>query len=191
MGRWGDGRGEFARVATRGIASALLLASFGATSGCQVAGLLGVVFGGIATGRPYEPGEIATRLGPAAMRTLGCLDVGVAIATQPLLEVYVGNRCNHPERFDLSKVTIQATDEGSKRRFVSLVDPRAEIHLLHVSARERGHERVLLTDLDAADRLCFDLGDTAPEAPHADSAPLCLDRQPEGWTARQERDDQN
>jgi len=130
---------------------------------------MGVVFlGGRADG-PYRAGTLAEELGPERTRTLGCLDLALAMDAD-LLDVHVGNRCGHPEVFDLSKVAIDADPS----RDVSLDDPRSEIVPLHVGGAERGHERVRLVGAWGASRLCFRLEGVAPDAPDAHPSPICI-----------------
>jgi hypothetical protein len=160
------------------------------TTGCHVA-LLGLIGGAKDADGPYEAGTIAAELGPAAVRTLACLDVGLALTdmrsdtrSDTLLEMHVGNRCIHAEPFDLAQLVMRGKDASGNERVVSLVDPRHEIVHLHVGALERGHERIRLSALDHLEQLCFELGSIAPDAPEARPLPLCLDRGLDGWHAR-------
>jgi len=151
--------------------------------GCHM-GLAGLVMGASDAQPAYQSGAIAAELGSGAVRTLGCLDVGLAIPEQrALLEMHVGNRCVHGEPFDLGRVVIRATDEEGGARAVSFVDPRQEIVRLHVGAMERGHERIRLDGLLDVARICFDLAAAAPDAPDARPPPICLDRSLDGWRA--------
>ena len=155
-----------------------------ASMGCHM-GLLGLVMGARYSKGPYEAGAIATELGPGAVRTLACLDVGLAITPeQSLLEMHVGNRCVHAEPFDLEQLVIHATDGSGNDRMVSLVDPRHEIVRLHIGARERGHERIRLSNLYEVDHLCIEVAGVAPDAPEARPSPVCLDRHADGWGPR-------
>ena len=154
------------------------------SSGCHL-GLAGLVLGASDAQAPYQSGAIAAELGSAAVRTLACLDVGLAIHEQrSLLELDVGNRCVHGEPFDMGRVVIHATDAEGAERTVSFVDPRHEIVRLHVGAMERGHERIRLEGLYDVARICFDLTAVATDAPDARPPPICLGRNLEGWHAR-------
>ena len=159
-----------------------VLAAF-SSSGCHM-GLAGVIIGARDAKPPYASGAIASDLGPGAVRTLACLDVGLAIsAPRPLLEMHVGNRCVHAERFDLGRLVIHATGEDGAERPVALVDPRQEIVPMHVGPLERGHERIALSGLDDVTRICFDITAVATDAPHARPPAICLDRGAGGWQA--------
>jgi hypothetical protein len=154
--------------------------------GCHV-GLAGVLVGGSFAKGPYEAGSIAATVGPASVRTLACLDVGLAITRigpDSLLEMYVGNRCVHAEPFDLQRLVIRAKDASGWARWVSLRDPRHEIGRAHVGALERGHERIRLDSLDDVAEICFELDAVAPDAPNARPLPLCFERTPAAWRAR-------
>ena len=153
------------------------------SSGCHM-GLAGLIIGASEAKPPYASGALATDLGPGAVRTLACLDVGLAISEpRPLLEMHVANRCVHAERFDLGRLAIHATGEDGAEVSVRLVDPRQEIARMHVGALERGHERIPLRGLDDATRICFDVTAVAADAPDARPLPICLDRQAGGWHA--------
>lgn len=160
-------------------------AALGST-GCHV-GLAGLVVGASGANGPYQAGAIAADLGPAAVRTLACLDVGLAIrgdGSDALLEMYVGNRCVHAEPFDLERLVIRGKDAAGVERPVYLVDPRNEIVRAHVGALERGHERIHLRSLDQLDQLCFELAAVAPDAPEARPLPLCLEWHVGAWRPR-------
>lgn len=153
------------------------------SSGCHM-GLAGVIMGASDAKPPYEAGAITADLGAGAVRTLACLDVGLAISEpRSLLEMHVGNRCVRAERFDLGQMAIRATAADGERRSVSLVDPRQEIVRKHVAAMERGHERIPLSGLGDVTRVCFDVAAVATDAPDARPAPICLDRRADGWHA--------
>ncbi len=174
--------GRFAvlgRVALGALATLVAASS----SGCHM-GLAGVIIGASEAKPTYAPGEIATDLGPGAVRTLACLDVGFAISTpRPLLEMHVGNHCVRAERFDLAQLAIHATGEDGAERSVHMVDPREEIKRVHVGAMERGHERIRLSGLDDVTRICFDVSAVATDAPDARPSPICLVRQGDRWQA--------
>lgn len=148
--------------------------------GCAL-GLLGVT-GGIAADKgPYVPGEIAEKLGPNAVRTLGCLDVGFAVSPRgegDLLDFHVGNRCKTPHELDLQKLAVHAPLPDGRRIPVTLVDPRNEIEAVHVGGAERGHERIQLqyAELTDAKRICFDASGIAVDAPETRPEPVCLER---------------
>jgi hypothetical protein len=164
------------------LVAALLSATMG---GCHM-GLAGLALGASYSPGPYQPGEVAQSVGPDSVRTLACLDVGFAIDEDggPLLDTHVGNRCVHPEPFDLGRLVIRGKDSSGSERVVRLVDPRQEIERLHVGALERARERVRLDGLTAdVIEVCFDVTEVAPDAPHARPLPMCLRRGLEGWQA--------
>jgi hypothetical protein len=146
--------------------------------GCHM-GLLGLVSGGAAARGPYLPETIAREIGPASMRTIGCLDVGLVPFQRDgreLVDLHVGNRCGHPEALDMRRVVIRGYSESGASLDVTLSDPRGEIDLLHVGGSEQARERIGLENGAAARRLCFHVDRIAPDAPSARPAPLCFDR---------------
>lgn len=153
------------------------------TAGCHI-GLLVVAAGGALDQGPYRPETIANELGPTSVRTVGCLDVGLAVYQRDaneLLDVHVGNRCGYPEALDVRRLRIHGVDAEGVRHDVTLYDPKNEIVRLHVGGAERGKERLKLVGARDLTRLCFDLEAVAPDAPAARPAPLCLERGA-GWT---------
>jgi hypothetical protein len=157
-----------------------------ASAGCHM-GLAGLVMGASGANGPYQAGAISADLGPAAVRTLACLDLGLAVSgygADALLEMHIGNRCVHAEPLDLERLVIRGKDAAGVERRVYLVDPRNEIVRAHVGALERGHERIRLRSLDQLAELCFEVDAVAPDAPDARPLPLCLDWHVDGWRAR-------
>lgn len=138
----------------------------------------------------YDP---RTPLGvqAAAIRSLGCLDVGVAVAPDPriprdelLLSLRVGNRCMRAEAFDASAMRIVAQTGAGERVRLDLVDPRQEIVLRHLDASVLAPENIAIGGDVPAKRLveiCFDLRAVAPDDPGAPPEPICLHRDEEGW----------
>ncbi len=148
----------------------------------------------------YRANGIASAgdVAPAAVRTLGCLDVGFALSDAsaaasasdwsgmtaaparplPILLVRVGNRCPRPAAFDLSKARVVAHGiDGSSRRLV-LIDPRAEIVPLHVDAYAQGREKVRLGDTITAapvSKICVHVDAIAPDAPGTSAPPVCFE----------------
>lgn len=128
------------------------------------------------TGSPgfYRAGTIGSELGGASVRTIGCLDVGLALVERPdasLLQLDVGNRCSHPEALDFAMIRIDGVRADGERRVVALQDPRHEIVPLHVGAGERGKELVRIDSGDLV-RLSFDVDAIAPDTPHAHPASM-------------------
>lgn len=155
-----------------------------ATSGCHM-GLLMVAAGAATDQGPYRPETIANELGPEAVRTLGCLDVGFALYERDgvdLLDVHIGNRCAHPEALDIRRLTFRGVDRAGATRSVTLYDPRSEIVRLQVGGAERGRERLKLEGANGLTRLCLDLEAIAPDAPEARPAALCFNER-NGWRA--------
>jgi hypothetical protein len=166
----------------------LLFAFFAsvATSGCHL-GFLGVVVGTGASG-PYQAETIAKELGPASVRTLGCLDVGFVPferGEHELVDLHVGNRCGHPEQLDLRRLAIRAYDSQSQEHDVALHDPRDEIASFHVGGSDRGYERIRLETPPGhvVVRLCFEVERIAPDAPESRAARMCFRRANARWSA--------
>lgn len=158
-----------------------------ALTGCHF-GLAMLVFNN--SKPPYRAEEIATELGPAAVRTMGCLDVGLEVfeggqaesTVGTMVDVHLGNRCGYPEELDLRRIEILATTSQNKVGRARLDDPRAEVTSLHVGGSERGRERFrLVLSLADAERLCFDVEKIAPEAPEARPRPICFLRRENIW----------
>ncbi len=168
-------------VRTRGLFFAVILTG-ASGSGCHW-GLLGTAIGASGADGPYVPGRIAEELGSARVRTLGCLDVGIAPIGDRIgiVDVHVGNRCTHPERIDVAKMVV--TSEGEKP--IALFDPRREIVRLHVGGAERGLERIRFEGMYGTRRLCFDLGAIAPDAPEARPLSMCFRRDVGMWLAEE------
>ncbi|WP_394829487.1 hypothetical protein [Pendulispora albinea] len=134
----------------------------------------------IATASPYLQGRLAEELAPAAVRNLGCLDVGFAVTRRPeggLLDLHVGNHCKEPHPLDLTKLRIGTTQADGRAVSVVLHDPRHEIEKLDVGGCTRGHEQIRLDVGEGAElgpEVCLDVSAIAPDAPHAHPAPICL-----------------
>ena len=146
--------------------------------GCHV-GLLMAAAGTAIDQGPYRAETMTAELGASSMRTLGCLDVGLALHerdARDLLDVHIGNRCGHPEALDLRRLTIRGVDGDGQSRTITLYDPHGEILPFHVGGAERGRERLRVENARDLTRLCFDLENIAPDAPAARPLPLCFDR---------------
>jgi hypothetical protein len=151
--------------------------------GCHF-GLGGLLSEGSRAKGPYVADALGRELGAGAVRTLGCLDVGVLPferADRELVDVHFGNRCGHREAIDLGALSIRGTYEGDIEEEVLFADPRSEIEPVHIGGAERAFERIRLDRARLARRLCFDLGRIAPGAPAARPAPLCFDRTGNEW----------
>jgi len=106
-----------------------------------------------------------------AVRTLGCLDVGVAVKPAfhdddaALLVLRVGNRCLRPAAFDVRAASIVGVTVDGRTSPLELVDPRAELIPVHVDAGAQGIEKIRLRAREPGElrRLCIDLGHVAPE----------------------------
>lgn len=123
-----------------------------------------------------------------AIRSLGCLDVGLGVrpplhdADAALLVVRVGNRCLRPAAFDLRAATVVATTRDGRTTLVDLVDPRDEIVPLHVDTGANGMEKVRLKARESGElaTLCVDLTRVVP-SPVASGA--CFVQTGAGWRA--------
>ena len=154
-------------------------------------GLLGMLAASSKGPGLYVGGTIGQELGDAAVRTVGCLDVGLALVerdpAQDLLQLHVGTRCNHPEALDFARVRIEAEGLDGSAREVKLEDPRGEIVMLHVGPGERGKELVRLNGAAGVVRISFDVNAIAPDVPQAHPAPVRFARESATvpWTAVQ------
>jgi hypothetical protein len=154
------------------------------TSGCHI-GLFMVAAGAALDQGPYRAETLATELGGESVRTLGCLDVGLALYEREgdkLVDLHVGNRCSHPEALDMRRAVIRGVDEQGEQRTVTLYDPRNEVVRMHVGGSEKGRERLRLENVVGLAGLCFDLSGIAPDAPAARPSPVCFERK-NGWKA--------
>lgn len=130
-------------------------------------------------------------LDPRAVRTLGCLDVGAAVLAPAhdgdaaLLLLRVGNRCLHPERFDLRAARFYGvTGEGETRPLLP-VDPRGELVALQVDAATNGREKIRLRGPEPGvmRRVCVDFGRTVPSAGVVEAA-TCFEDTGLAWEVR-------
>lgn len=129
----------------------------------------------------YVPGTVPASVteGRRATRTIGCLDVGLVLAQK--LDVHVGNRCSHPEPFDLKAMAIVARDEEQRLVSATLHDPRGEVAPLSVDAATHGRERFQFHVDEQARSICFDLRNVNRDAPEARPEPICFTRQDARW----------
>lgn len=113
----------------------------------------------------YQPGSI-----PGS--TVGCLDVGVELESDPLAEgpvaaYTIGNRCDAAVVVDLG--AVRATAGG---RQVSHYDPRGEIRPKVLEARSVATENIEYA-AHPGDRLCLDLS-RIDSAARGAGAQVCL-----------------
>lgn len=78
---------------------------------------------------------------PGMRQTVGCLDIAVhaqrdVVTRNPLLEVNVGNRCDHGVDVDLGALRVRANTGAA----LAAVDPRREIRVLRMDGRLVGRE---------------------------------------------------
>lgn len=125
-----------------------------------------------------------------AIRSVGCLDVGLAVRPPvrdedaALLVLRVGNRCMRPVRFDLRAATLVGTVDGQLTA-ATLVDPRDEIHAVHVEPGAQGLEKIRVAAPGRLEGLCVDLSRTALAEPgHAPNAQACFTFGAAGWRPR-------
>ncbi len=138
----------------------------------------------------YDP-HVPIGVHAAAIRSVGCLDLGAAVAPDPriprdelLLSLRVGNRCTEPAAFDASAIRIVAQTVAGESVRLDFVDPRREIGPKHLDASVLAKESIALGGDVPADRLveiCFDLRAIVPDDPGPPPEPLCLRRSEEGW----------
>lgn len=100
---------------------------------------------------PYRAGSFQTGLTrfPEQRTSRGCLDIGLAAAYDseaegPVLDVYLGNRCDESVWVDLSALQVNAQLSTGERIFVGLYDPRAELQPALLGGRESVMERIEL-----------------------------------------------
>lgn len=122
--------------------------------------------------RAYDPVGRPWPTSPAAVRALGCLDVGVTPVRHGdrlALDVRVGNRCPWEQPFAIASIVIR----DSAGQPLHMQDPRGELVLVHVDPGTEGRALVAL-DRSAPVRVCVDVSNTAPAAPQAVVAPVCF-----------------
>jgi hypothetical protein len=141
----------------------------------------------------YDP-DPQTPLGLAAgqARTLGCVDLAVALGSDPrlppsslLLSLRGGNRCAHPEPLDVAAMSLVGRDARGARWLLFVSDPRGEIVPMHLDASTRFTENIELASNAPADALvsvCIQLAGVARDAPDARPEPICFRRTAEGWS---------
>jgi hypothetical protein len=130
----------------------------------------------------YVPGTVPASVndGRRAVRTIGCLDVGLVLVPDRL-DIHLGNRCSHPEPFDLKQMRITATDASGAVVSHELKDPRSEVQPLQVDASTRGRERFFFGVSGEATKVCFDLRGVNSNASEARPEPICFTRDDTRW----------
>jgi len=139
---------------------------------------------------PYVPGTLLAapqcanepEQASAAVRTVGCLDVRVALAcnrvvapNRPLVAFTFGNRCGAPVAVDFTRIRVTARDPYAGDEPMTVFDPRSEIHPGILGAHAGGRE-VLEFDRPEENRpftsLCLDLNSLAEGG--GAGPPVCL-----------------
>lgn len=81
---------------------------------------------------------------PGMRQTVACLDLAVhgqrdVVTRNPLLEVNIGNRCDHGVDVDLAALRVRGRTASAEVALVA-VDPRGEIRALRMDGRLFGRE---------------------------------------------------
>lgn len=129
----------------------------------------------------YTPGSFQSRHPfPGVRQTVGCLDIAVLglrdVSTRnPLLEVNLGNRCDHGVDVDLGALRAQGR---TATHVVALTafDPRQEIRVLRMDGRMAGRE--VIEYRSTAEVAASSLLEVCIDASGVDASA----REPERWT---------
>lgn len=126
-----------------------------------------------------ETSGLARTVPWAAVRRMGCLDLGVHLARHPevprafaVLQFELGNRCEAPVRVDLTAVRVQARYPGGATVWLPLHDPRAEVRPASLDVRMHVFQPLAYVpggpEGSAPEALCVALGRVAPDDPPED-----------------------
>ena len=130
----------------------------------------------LATGCSYRSGSLlqAPDTNTRAARQRGCVDVAVTLADDArvqkpsaLLLYAFGNRCEHPETFDLARVVVTGVNDDGTRLELAFNDPGNALHPELIEADASGKELIrydvpkidgkAVSDVKSFDRICVDL----------------------------------
>lgn len=101
---------------------------------------------------------------PGVRQTVGCLDIAVlgqrsVITRNPLLEVNLGNRCDHGIEVDLAAIQVRGRSSGQTEEVALVaIDPRREIRAKRLDGRMIGREVIEYRGRggEVFEALCFD-----------------------------------
>jgi hypothetical protein len=118
---------------------------------------------------PYTPGALSAH---DAVTSVGCLDVGLAAMRRaetsgPVVEISLGNRCEHHVDVDLGALQVVAGNNGGATAAARAYDPDHEIEARTIAARESGDEYIEylpVTPLAPIEWLDVDVAGVAPDA---------------------------
>jgi hypothetical protein len=124
-------------------------------------------------GCAYLPGSLATRPGIREAR-VGCLEIGIRSAHDPVIGFTVGNTCRYPVGVEFRNVVVRAWDELGIEYRPRPADPR---HELFTAAIDGNAEISLALDYPmavATPRFCVDVGRLNVDEPAAAPVDLCF-----------------
>ncbi len=127
-----------------------------------------------------------------SFQNLGCLEVAFGLrppahdTDAAVLITRFGNTCLHPTAFDLRGIAFSGVDREGHVLPLSIVDPRAEVHLLHVDAAARGIEKVRLRAAAPLEltAICLNVAGISPGSSHPPGPPFCFRPSGEYWEVR-------
>ena len=132
----------------------------------------------------YSPGSFKTAAAifPPERTTRGCLDIAIqavhdAAAEGPVLDVYLGNRCNDAVWVDLAALEVSARLPDGQSIFVGLYDPRDELRAAVLGGRESVTERIEVQAPLESLSLCARLDRVAAAAQAGPPQVLCTEVQ--------------
>jgi hypothetical protein len=117
---------------------------------------------------PYAPGAMSAQ----TVTSVGCLDVGLSAMRRaeisgPVIEISLGNRCEHHVDVDLGALRVVAGNNGGATAAARAYDPDHEIEPRTIAARESGDEYIEYlpaTPLAPIEWLDVDAGGVTPDA---------------------------
>jgi hypothetical protein len=118
----------------------------------------------LVAGCGYHPGSFTDRQGtsPGAHTTLGCIDLAVSRADDseagPLIDYFVGNRCDHRVTVDLAHVRVIARSDTGADVSLAAYDPRNELIPRLLNAQWSGRARIEYRAAEPVASVCVDVG---------------------------------
>ncbi len=128
---------------------------------------------------PYHPGSLV-----GENHTYGCIDLSVRSAWPteaegPVIEIDLGNRCDHSVLIDLRQLRVAGIDRFGERVALIPYDPDHEIVAARIYANGRGWEHIEYhvpetTAIGELERLEVDLGHIVTRDDREEWLPLAL-----------------
>jgi len=113
----------------------------------------------------YRGGTFRDPMGSfgGSQRTVGCLDVGVDLASDTQAQGTViaygfGNRCDRATTVDLGAVVVTGRTADGREVVLPAFDPEGELRSARIDARRSGRETIEYGGAEAVRMICVDVG---------------------------------